>query len=649
MTKPNTNSHTSHAQSSVIDKIAGVLRWLSGAKNGALSLGGKEDTHRIVVVVLFMLVSSFVVIWRAYHVQVANKQYYLDEGERFFTGSRTISVSRGMITDRFGTPLAANAPFVDVTFSPYDYAKRYYHVKKKLLNTKNAKEKQRLQEDLAKMDLARLSKASGVSLEVLKKATALDETVDVNDAKAVEAVLPTTNSKGQAVPYRWLPLMTKATPEQANPVDELNFVGVDSIMHHHRFYLQGEAMSQIVGYMGTTKDNPTYRGRTGIEAQYEQLLAGSAGKVRVLEDSSRSSLKQLKEEIPAIEGQDIALTIDARLQYILYKELEALGRNQSAMWTSGIITDIHTGEVLAMGAWPSFNNNNLSETLGVSSRNRPVVDAFESGSVMKVFTVAAALESGKYNKHTLVDTTPGVFRVGGIPISDSKNYGKITLGTIIQKSSNVGTAKIALSLPRDAILNMQTKFGFGQKTALNFPAEHTGKLVSPEGDEGKRATMAYGYGQNVTLAQLAQAYGVFGTKGQMHPLKLVKDAPTPQAIPVVSPKTAQAVLEMMELVTMKGGTAEQANIEGYRLAGKTGTARRFDMVAKKYSRESHRNLFAGLAPASNPKFAIVILAEDPQKGNIAGKTVAPVFAKVAEETLRLYNVPYDKPLDLSKE
>lgn len=649
MTKPNTNLRTSHASLSVIDKIAGVLRWLSGAKNGALSLGGKEDTHRIVVVVLCMLMLGCVVIWRAYHVQVANKQYYLDEGERFFTGSRTISVSRGMITDRFGTPLAANAPFVDVAFSPYDYAKRYYQVKKKLINSKNAKEKERLQEDLAKMDLARLSEASGVSLETLKKATALDEHVDVNDAKAVEAVLPTINSKGQAVPYRWLSLMTKVTPKQASPVDELNFVGVDSIMSHHRFYLQGEAMSQIVGYMGTTKDNPTYRGRAGIEAQYEQLLAGSAGKVRVLEDSSRSSLKQLKEEIPAIEGQNVALTIDARLQYILYKELEALGRNQSAMWTSGIITDIHTGEVLAMGAWPSFNNNNLSESLGVSSRNRPVVDAFESGSVMKVFTVAAALESGKYTKNTLIDTAR-VFRVGGVPISDSKNYGKITLSTIIQKSSNVGTAKVALSLPPDAVLNMQAKFGFGQKTALGFPAEHAGKLVAPEeGDESKRATMAYGYGQQVTLAQLAQAYGVFGTKGQMHPLKLVKDAPTPQAISVISPKTAQAVLEMMELVTMKGGTAEQVGIEGYRLAGKTGTARRFDMVERKYSRESHRNLFAGLAPASNPKFAIVILAEDPRKDNIAGKTVAPVFAKVAEETLRLYNVPYDKPLDLSKE
>lgn len=623
-------------------------------KGGAVSLGGKDDTHRIVFIVFIVLIFMGILLYRAYTVQIQDREVMVAEGNKFLIGSKELPISRGMISDRFGMPLAANGAKVDMEFSPYDYAEEYYRVKKRLKNAETDTAREYAENQLKAMDLARLAEVSGISLERLQKSVAINETVDVDDDNAVRAVMPyqkdaqgkiLRDKEGNPLPLRWFELMKEATPEQAKPLQDLDFAGVSRKLYQRRYYLQGEIVSQIVGYAGVTDNNPTYRGLSGIEQQYETALAGQKGKVQILKGKRGTSLKELQEIQPALAGQDISLTIDSRLQYILYKELENLVQQQTPIWASGIITDIHTGEVLAMGSWPSFNNNDSKQRIDVLMRNRPLLDSFESGSVMKPFTVALALESGKYNPNTKIDTTPGTMKVGGVSIFDGANYGVINLPTLIQKSSNVASAKVALSFPVNAVADMQRKFGFGKKTPIGFPAETAGKLVNPSPkDESKRATLAYGYGQEVSLAQLAQAYGVFGTKGVLHPLRLVKDAPKTDPIQVIKPQTADAILQMMELVTMKGGTGEQAAIDGYRVAGKTGTARRYLSQEKKYSKESHRNLFAGLAPASNPRFAVVILAEDPKKDKIAGKSVAPTFAKVMEETLRLYDIPYDKPI-----
>lgn len=230
-------------------------------------------------------------------------------------------------------------------------------------------------------------------------------------------------------------------------------------------------------------------------------------------------------------------------------------------------------------------------------------------------------------------------------VADGGNYGKITMGKLIQKSSNVASAKIALELPSDAIAKMQMRFGFGQKTALDFPAEASGSLNIPQAkDTTRRATLAYGYGQSVTLAQIAGAYAALGNGGKLNPLRLVKDKPMAESVQVISKEHAEDVVAMMRSATEKGGTGEAAAIEGYHVAGKTGTSRRNNPEGG-YYHDQYRNVFAGVAPATNPRFAVVILVDDPQKGKYAGQTVAPVFANVMREALRLYNVPRDKPLD----
>lgn len=614
---------------------------------GALLLGGERDRLRLLAVIAVMGLAMIVIIVKAAFVQLTHRDTYIKEGDKFLVTTRTQPVFRGMIKDRFGTPLAADAPLVVMVFSPYDYAERYYQLKKQLLKAKTPEGKQEVQAKLNKMDLSTLAKFSKVPLETLEKSVALKD-IDVYDKKAVKEALPYVNGEnGNLVPYRWLVLTDELTPKQAMPLEQLKFVAVSKQIHHRRYYMQGESVAQVVGFM-SKEDNHAYQSRSGAEKKYETQLAGKSGQVLLLKTPDNQPIQQIKEKSPIVPSQDITLTIDARLQYILYKELERMGRVQEAMWTSGIITDIHTGEVLAMGAWPALNSN-VRNIKGGNDKNRATQDIFESGSVMKPFTIVAALESNKYNTNTLIDTKPGSMRVLGKRINDAQNYGLMNLSDVIQKSSNVGIAKIILNLPQNAIFDVQKRFGFGQRTALEYPYEQTGNLTPPKNDISKRITMGYGYGQDVTLAQLAQAYATLGADGVMHPLRISTIDPKRPPVQVTDAKTAQAVLAMMERVTMKGGTGTEAAINGYRVAGKTGTARRANPVGGGYLQGEYRNLFAGVAPASNPRFAVVILIESPQKDKVAGKTAAPVFSRVMGETLRIYNVPFDKPLDVPQE
>ncbi len=606
---------------------------------GAAVLGGRHDSWRFFVVAAIMLLGGGSLMARAYYLQIANSQFYIDKGNEFITSIRTQSVNRGMITDTFGNPLAANAPLVTVVFSPYDYAQSYYQARKRYQTAKTDESKQAALAKLDSFDLDKLSQLIGYPADKLHQAVAIDERVDLLDAKSVNLALPTGAGSHRIV------LLSRTTPEVAKSVMELEIAGVSEERQSRRFYLQAEPNAQVLGFMASSDVDNQYKGRAGIESQYESVLAGKDGKVLVLKNAGQYALKQLAQLEPEVEGKDVALTLDARLQYVLYKELEQVGREQKARWASGMVVDVHTGDVLAMGSWPSFNSNNLGERTGVNERNRPVLDVFEPGSVMKPFTVAAALESGKYNTNTLIDTGGGSLNVGGSTIRDGGAYGAITLSKLIQKSSNVASAKIALNLPASAMADMQKQFGFGQKTALNFPAEASGKVDAPKASEtARRATLSYGYGQQVTLAQIAQAYATLGAGGVMHPLRLVKDEPMPPARQVISDKHAKEIVGMMELVTMQGSTGKAAAIDGYRVAGKTGTSRRTSPKGG-YAKGEYRTIFAGVAPVSNPRFAVAILVEDPRKQFYAGPVAAPVFSKVMRETLRLYNVPMDKPLN----
>lgn len=610
--------------------------------SGASSRGGfEDDKNRFRTIWAIALVILGLLIARAYYLQVANAQFYQDKGDELITSVRTQTSYRGMITDRNDLPLAVSAPLATVSFSPHDYAQEYYELKR--VHAENPNQPQlraRMQKRLANMDLTRLAAAANIPVSELQKATAIDDDIDVTDDEAVKAALPSGAGS------HYLPLLNKVTPEIAQSVSSLDFPGVYEKNFFQRYYPQPQPNSQLLGFMGQNANDPEggYEGRAGIERQYEKTLAGDDGKVLVLKDAKQNSLREIKQLEPEIPGKDVALTIDSRLQYLLYKELEKAGRLQQARWSTGMVVDVQTGEVLALSTWPSFNSNNLNEMTGENQRNRALLDVFEPGSVMKPFTVAAALDSGKYTANSLIDTNPGSIRVQGYTIRDHNNLGNINFATLLQKSSNVASTKIALSLPPDAITNMQHKFGFGSKTPLQFPGEGSGLVTTPQEKEySRRATVSYGYGLQVTLAQVAQAYAALAAGGVMHPLTLTKtDKPLPSKR-IMEHEQAMSIVKMLEAVTEPGGTAKAAAIDGYRVAGKTGTSRRINPNGGYYT-DQYRNVFAGMAPASNPKLVSVILIEDPRGLHYAGLTAAPVFHNVMKEALRLYNVPLDKPL-----
>lgn len=609
---------------------------------GASSRGGVEaDKYRFRVIWVAALVLLVGLLARAYYVQVLNAGFYQEKGNQLITSVRTQPSYRGMITDRNNLPLAVSAPLATVSFSPHDYAQEYYSIKKAIVtNPENPKMQARMRKRLEAMDLNILAAAANVPVDKLKTAVAIDESVDVTDEAAVKAALPSGAGS------HYFPLLNKVTPEIAQSVTSLDFVAVYDKNFFQRYYPQPQPNSQLLGFMGQNADDPEggYEGRAGIERQYEKELAGENGKVMVLKDARQNSLKEIKQVKPEIAGKDIALTIDSRLQYLLYKELEKAGRLQQARWSTGMIVDVQTGEVLALSTWPSFNSNNLNEMTGANQRNRAVLDVFEPGSVMKPFTVAAALKSGKYTSNSLIDTNPGSIRVRGYTIRDHNNLGVINFATLLQKSSNVASTKVALSLPPEAITDMQRQFGFGKKTPLQFPGEGSGLVVTPkENETARRATVSYGYGLQVTLAQIAQAYSALAAGGVMHPLKLVKTEKPAASERLMEAQQAQDIVEMLELVTEPGGTATAAAIDGYRVAGKTGTSRRVNPKGGYYT-DQYRNVFVGIAPASNPRLVGVVLIEDPRKQYYAGLTAAPVFHSVMKEALRLYNVPLDKPL-----
>ncbi|WP_201587123.1 peptidoglycan D,D-transpeptidase FtsI family protein [Psychrobacter jeotgali] len=632
------NHETEGAYTSVKNRKKAIFNKASGAS----SRGGFEyDKNRFRMIWGLALIMLALLIGRAYYIQVANAKFYQDKGDELITSVRTQTSYRGMITDRNQLPLAVSAPLATVSFSPHDYAQEYYELNRiRIENPDQPQLQARVKKRLENMDLTILAAAANIPVAELKKAAAIDDSIDFTNEEVVKAALPSGPGS------HYLPLLNKVTPEIAQSVSSLNFPGVYEKNFFQRYYPQPQPNSQLLGFMGQNANDPEggYEGRAGIERQFEKILAGEDGKVLILKDARQNSLKEIKQLEPEVPGQDVALTIDSRLQYLLYKELEKAGRLQQARWSTGMIVDVQTGEVLALSTWPSFNSNNLNEMTGENQRNRALLDVFEPGSVMKPFTVAAALDSGKYTANSLIDTNPGSIRVRGYTIRDHNNLGTINMATLLQKSSNVASTKIALSLPPDAITNMQKQFGFGSKTPLQFPGEGSGLVVTPkEKETARRATVSYGYGLQVTLAQVAQAYAALGAGGVMHPLTLIKtDKPLPSKR-IMAREQAMSIVQMLEAVTEPGGTAKAAAIDGYRVAGKTGTSRRINPDGGYYS-DQYRNVFAGMAPASNPRLVGVMLIEDPRSQIYAGLTVAPVFHNVMKEALRLYNVPLDKPL-----
>ncbi|MGY0618419.1 peptidoglycan D,D-transpeptidase FtsI family protein [Lysobacter sp. A378] len=532
---------------------------------------------------------SVALVGRALDVQVFNNDFYVRQGDARALREIPIATSRGMITDRNGEPLAVSTPVESVWANP--------------------------QELLQYPDrIPELAKALGVPADELAR------------------------KLSQRADKEFMYLQRRINPSRARQILGHEIPGVFSQREFRRFYPQGEAMAHVLGF--TNIDD---RGQEGLELAFDDWLSGTPGSKRVIRDGQGRIIENVDLIRPAQPGHDLTLTIDRRIQYLAFRELRRGIEQARASAGSVVILDVDTGEVLAMANLPSYNPNQLDGGRGDARRNRAVTDVVEPGSTMKPITIAAALSSGRVTPTTIVDTSPGYMRNGRYTINDYRNYGALTVTGVLTKSSNVGAAKLALAMPDDYFYNVIHRFGYGTKPGSGFPGEASGLLAAPRQWSGTtKATMSYGYGLSATPLQIAVAYAALANGGRVIAPTFVKGQRN-ESEQAVKPEIAHQVLRAMQTVTETGGTATNAAILGYHVAGKTGTSRKFS-ASGGYSDE-YVALFAGVVPVEHPRFAMVVIIDEPDAsaghGYGGGATAAPVFKRVMEGALRLMDVPPD--------
>ncbi len=579
------------------------------------------DLRRFHLMWAVVLLCFVVLVGRAFYVQVINKDFLQNKANANIMRTVKLSAMRGVISDRNGVPLAISTPIMKVVIDPRDYfdTKAEFERVTDLLKTQPNNRKIKRILPTKNLNLDELADAVGIDRADLKKKL---------------------NERPRS---RYMVLKKEVPPPQSDQIIARNFAGVYAEKAYKRYYPQPQASAQIIGLT-----NSEGTGIEGLEMQLNKRLAGTDGQQTVVRDKHGNNVKTPEIIKEVVAGEDITLSIDSRLQYIMYRELTAVGVANNARSASAITVDVKTGEILAMASWPSYNPNDKESLKNKDAmRNRGAIDMFEPGSTMKPFTVAAALDSGKYTPNTVISTSPGSMRIGNHTIRDTHNYGSLTVTGVIVKSSNVGSAKIALSMPYSTLPTFFKRIGFGQRSAVKFPGESGGLILPPsKWNVSEVGTMAYGYGINATMLQLAQGYAMLANHGVQHPLSLYKLEDEPKGEQVVQAKIADQVLLMLEQVTMPGGTAKQAVIPGYRVGGKTGTAHKLRPDHRGYSNTEYRALFAGVAPISDPRLAIIVVVENPRGQYYGGLVAAPVFARIMQESLRLMNVPLDRPLDM---
>ncbi len=425
-------------------------------------------------------------------------------------------------------------------------------------------------------------------------------------------------------------------PSDAAAIVALKIPGIDVEREYQRYYPAGEVVGHVIGF--TNIDDV---GQEGLELSFDHWLAGQPGKRRVLKDR----LGRIVEDVERIQspnpGRELAASIDLRIQYLAYRELKVAIKRSGSASGSIVVLDVDTGEVLAMVNQPTYNPNNRSQFSPAKYRNRAITDIFEPGSTLKTLVVAAALESGQYNAASRIDTSPGFVKVGSKVIEDTRSLGTIDLTTLLVRSSNVGAIKVAMSLPSETLYDVLSGFGLGRLSGSGFPGESAGLLSHfSNWRPVSQATLAYGYGLSVTPLQLAQAYAVIGAGGLQHSISLLRLDQTPIARRIIKPKTAAAVLSMLEAVVGTEGTGRRAAVAGYRIAGKTGTAWKYTPGG--YAEDRYIASFSGIAPATRPRLAVVVVIDDPSNGDYyGGELAAPVFSRVVEGALRILAIPPD--------
>lgn len=542
----------------------------------------------LLLTALGVLVAALAV--RAVWLQVFEHDFLAFEGDKRYNRALEISASRGAIVDRNGKLLAHSTPVDTVWADPKVFA----------IDERND------------VDVEQLAKAVSMSSSDLRKRFE------------------------KYANKRFMYLQRRLTPEQGKQVMAMNLPGVRRQQEFLRVYPHGELVGHLLGFTNTDDV-----GIAGLELTYEQHLVGKAGRVAFVRDRAGRVVGYRDGDVTPVDGSDLTLSLDLHLQHIAYRELSAAVSQFGAKGGSIVMMDPGTGEILALVNQPGFNPNDTRQRAGGAVRNRAVTDEFEPGSTVKPFLIASALETGDYEPGTIIDTTPGTLNVGGHTIRDFSNYGKIDLSRLIVKSSNVGSAKIALSLEPSVLHSMYSRFGFGRFTYLGFPGEISGRLNSfKKWYKLDQAALGYGYGLTVTSVQLAQAYAVLATDGRKFPVTLLKQSSSTQPEQVVSSKIAKNVTAMLEQVVSPNGTGRRAIVPGYRVAGKTGTVHKVGNSG--YAEDRYRALFAGFAPVSDPKFVLVVMVDEPDpKRHFGGQVAAPVFAKIMGQALRYRNIKPD--------
>lgn len=526
---------------------------------------------------------------RAIYLQGLNNDFLRQKGESRYSRVIELPATRGMIVDRNNEPLAISTPVESVAASPGDVT-------------------------LTSEQAARLARLLETDVAELRRKLADDK-------------------------REFVYLKRQLPPELAARVVEMNIPGIFLQREYRRYYPAGEVMAHLLGF--TDIDD---KGQEALELAFNDTLTGKPGSRRVIKDR----LGHIVEDVDSIRtpqnGARLQLSIDAKIQYLAFRELKKAVIDHRAKAGGIVVLDAHTGEVLAMANMPSYNPNNRGRLDARRTRNRAVTDLFEPGSTLKPFTAATALEAGTVKPETVIQTAPGRLTIGNRTIHDAHTEGALTVAQVIQKSSNVGAAKIALGLAPEQMWTMFNKVGFGNVPKSGFPGEVPGRLRAYAGWKPiEQATMSYGHGISLSLLQLARAYTIFATDGLIRPVTLLKRDTPEEGTQVISPETARAVRRMLEMVTQAGGTAPRAQITGYRTAGKTGTAHKLE--GKGYAHDKYVSSFVGFAPASAPRLIVAVMIDEPLGQYYGGTVAAPVFAEVMAGALRLLSIAPDAPVN----
>ena len=540
---------------------------------------------------LLLMLAFAALVGRSFYLQVINNDFLQEKGESRYRRDIEVSASRGKITDRNGDMLAVSTPMKTIWAIPGD------------ARTMSGEQKKQL-------------------------ATLLDMSTRDLDAKI-------------APDKTFVFVKRQVPPETAERIAALKLPGVHQEKEYRRYYPTGDMTAHIVGFTGVDD-----KGLEGVELAFQPSLLGRPGSRSVIRDRRGNIIEDVGALKPPQDGKDVRLALDSKIQYLAYSQLKAAVELHNAKAGGAVVIDTRTGEILALVNLPTYNPNNRERLSGAQLRNRAITDTFEPGSVMKPFTAALALERGKVRADTIINCA-GKMSIGPATISDAHPHGALTVAQVIQKSSNVGTAKIALGFQPKEMWDMFDSVGFGQAPNLGFPGEVNGRLRPwKKWRPIEQATMSYGHGISVSLIQLARAYAIFARDGETGPLTLIRTDELPaHGVRVFSPQTAREIRVMLEMAVQPEGTAPKARVPGYRVGGKTGTAYKIEGGA--YVRKYIAS-FVGLAPISDPRLVVAVMIDEPTGGaHYGGDVAGPVFSQIMGGALRTLGIPPDDPIQVA--